>query len=287
MIEDQRDRRRRRARASRSRGPTSEHEEGDGVSSHADQLFALHGGRRQRRVASRRAITAMRAYLSVNITDAGSPEPTRVSNGSRRTAGHQRDQRRRYSVRDYFVASIAIASPIASCESGRGAANADARQERRFLRSHQADRRTTAGAARGKPVVTVDAIIGGTSSGGWGRRVSSGRSQSPDTSCSSSYALSLASPSSPRSHSPPHRRHTLSARFRRPRRFSASSRAPTAICRAGSRSSTTSRRSTRRARASPCARSARRRSAGRSSSPSSPTRARSPISSTTGRSSAS
>ena len=77
-------------------------------------------------------------------------------------------------------------------------------------------------------------------------------------------------------------------RSRRPRRSSASSPAPTGICRAGSRSPTTSRRSTRRARAS--RRAYARQDDARPAVPrrrSSPTPRRSRTSSTTGRSSAS
>ena len=45
------------------------------------EFLALHGRRRQRRQSAQRAMPAMREYLSVNITDAGSEKPTPGSNG--------------------------------------------------------------------------------------------------------------------------------------------------------------------------------------------------------------
>ena len=107
-------------------------------------------------VARSRRDEAMRAYLGANLTDAGSTEddaglkwlaasPAVVS--AINSAG--------MSVRDYFVASIAIASAQRFMADPNAApATPSLAENAAFLRQHQSDLETLAALRENRPVVT-------------------------------------------------------------------------------------------------------------------------------------
>ena len=98
----------------------------------------------------------MHEYLSVNITDAGSPEPdaglkwigaSRAVTGAVNSAG--------MSVRDYFVASIAIASAERFLEDPGGAPPTSTLAENaRFLQTRRSDLERLAALRENRPVAT-------------------------------------------------------------------------------------------------------------------------------------